>query len=493
MKALVIGGGFAGMAAAARLRNDGWDVVLIEQHDRLGGRGRVWQEGEYRFDLGPSWYLMPEVFEDFFTNLGKKREDYYPLKKLSPYYRVFFEGQDTVDVGPHLEGIYKLFEKIEPSGRKKLEAYLKTAGYKYDVALKEFLYKEYRSIFQFLNPRLLIQGSRLGVFGSLHAHVKRYFTDHRAQKILEYAMVFLGNSPSNAPALYSIMSHVDLVQGVFFPEGGMGTMVNGLQRLLEDIGVEVRLGTKATQIVCNNSRVEGVLTDDGHIEADLVVATGDYHHIEQDLLPKNKRNYSQRFWKKAVVAPSMFIIYAGVGKKLPNLVHHNLYFAEQWERHFDEIFENPTWPENPSYYVSMTSHDDSSMSPDGKENIFILVPIAPGLQSDLKFKEQYGRKIISHLEGLIGEPFFDQIEVLRYYAPEDFQRDYNAFKGSALGLSHTLGQTAVFRPSMRNRRLKNLFYAGQYTHPGVGVPMTLIAADVVANSVKKTAVINRRT
>jgi phytoene desaturase len=485
MKALVIGGGFAGIASAAKLRHQGFDVTLLERHDGLGGRGRIWESGGYTFDMGPSWYLMPEVFDDFFEGLGKKREDYYPLHKLSPYYRVFFEDRGSVDIGPDLEGIYSVFDSIEPGGREKLQRYLKKASYKYRVAIEEFLYKEYRSIFQFLNPRLVIQGSQLGVFGALHNHVKRYFSDHRAQKILEYAMVFLGNSPSNAPALYSIMSHVDLIQGVYFPEGGMGTMVRGMTRLLDDLGVEVITGADAREIVVENRRAVGVRTADAEYRADLVIATGDYHHIEQDLLKEEYRNYSRKFWEGAVVAPSMFIMYLGVGKKLPNLVHHNLFFADKWDEHFRQIFDDPRWPDNPSYYVSVTSYDDTGMSPEGKDNVFVLVPIAPGLKTDEDFRKSYGDKIITHLEGLIGQEFRDDIEVLRYFGPEDFASDYSAFKGTALGLAHTLGQTAVFRPSMRNRKLRNLFYAGQYTHPGVGVPMTLIAADIIADAVGK--------
>ncbi|AHC15274.1 phytoene desaturase family protein [Salinispira pacifica] len=484
-KALVIGGGFAGMASAAKLKHQGMDVTLLERHDRLGGRGRSWEDQGYTFDMGPSWYLMPEVFEQFFDDLGKNRADYYSLKKLSPYYRVFFEDEGSVDIGPDRSGINAVFDGLEKKGSEKLEKYLKKASYKYKVAIEEFLYREYRSIFQFINPRLVFQGSRLGVFGDLHSHVKKYFKDHRAQKILEYAMVFLGNSPSNAPALYSIMSHVDLVQGVYFPHGGMNKMVEGMHRLLEDMGVDIRLNTDVTRIIHADGRATGVETDAGTFKADVVLATGDYHHIEQKLLDQEVRNYSAKYWEKAVVAPSMFIMYLGVGKKLPGLKHHNLFFAREWNTHFDEIFKNPAWPDNPSYYVSVTSDDDDSMSPEGKENVFVLVPVAPGLSADRDFRKEYGDKIIRHLENLCGENIRDSIEVQRYYSGEDFTEDYGALKGTALGLAHTLGQTAVFRPSMRNKHLKNVFYAGQYTHPGVGVPMTLIAADIVSSAIGK--------
>lgn len=484
-QALVIGGGFAGMASAAKLSKQGMEVTLLERHDRLGGRGRSWEKNGYTFDMGPSWYLMPEVFEQFFEDLGKNREEYYSLKKLAPYYRVFFEGEGTVDIGPDRDGINKVFDDLEENGSEKLKKYLGKASYKYKVAIEEFLYREYRSIFQFINPRLVLQGSRLGVFGDLHSHVKKYFTDHRAQKILEYAMVFLGNSPSNAPALYSIMSHVDLVQGVYFPHGGMNKMVEGMHSLLEDLGVKIKLNTDVTGITYSNGMATGVETNTGNLPADVVLATGDYYQIEQKLLDQKVRNYSPKYWNKAVVAPSMFIMYLGVSKKLTGLKHHNLFFAKEWNNHFDEIFKHPEWPDNPSYYVSVTSDDDDSMSPEGKENVFVLVPVAPGLSADEQFRKQYGDKIIRHLENLCGEKFRDSIEVQRYYSGEEFTEDYGALKGTALGLAHTLGQTAVFRPSMRNKHLKNMFYAGQYTHPGVGVPMTLIAADIVSKAIGK--------
>ncbi|MGI9255998.1 MAG: phytoene desaturase family protein [Salinispira sp.] len=483
---LVIGGGFTGMAVAALLQNKGMDVSIAEKNSHLGGRARTWSSKGYTFDMGPSWYLMPEVFEKFFTSLGKKRENYYTLQKLDPLYRVFFEGENTVDIHSDIEQTAKLFESFERGGQARLKAYLEDCRYKYQLALNRFLYSEYRNIFQFFNPSTVFHGLRLGIFGSLHKHVQKYFSDHRAQKILEYAMVFLGTSPNAAPSFYSIMSHVDLVQGVYFPQGGMGAMVAGMEKLLSELNVTVRTNCEVQHIHAEGKKVESVQTSQGIMKPDYVIGTGDYHHLEQDLLEKPYRNLSKRYWQKAVLAPSMFILYLGVRRKIPQLAHHNLFFASDWNRHFNQIFEKPQWPDNPSYYVSAVSRDDDTMAPPGRENIFILVPIAPGLECTEEHKQRYAEKMIIHLEALTGKSIRDEIEVQRIYTAQDFQDDYHAFKGTALGLAHTLGQTAVFRPSMRNRKLENLFYAGQYTHPGVGVPMTFIAADIVADILAET-------
>ena len=486
-KVVVIGGGFAGMAAAAQLQQASMEVTLVERHSMLGGRARTWQSGAYRFDMGPSWYLMPEVFDGFFADLGRRRENYYRIHQLDPSYRVFFQDAPPLDIGADLDSTLEVFEKLEEGGAQKLKAYLADASYKYKIAMDHFLYKEYRSLFQFFKPSMVVPGLRLGVFASLHSHIKKYFSNPRAQRILEYAMVFLGTKPAMAPALYSIMSHVDLVQGVFFPHGGMGAVVAGMTKLLEELSVTIKTGVEVHRIVCAGKKAVGVETSMGYIPADCILGTGDYYHIEQDLLEPSYRNLNAAYWRRAILAPSMFVLYLGVGKQIPQLAHHNLFFSDGWDEHFHQIFDDPQWPRNPSYYVSSIGHDDDAgMSPPGKENIFILVPIAAGLKSSESHRQQYAERIITHLETIIGESIRPHLEVQRIYGPAEFQEDYHALKGTALGLSHTLTQTAAFRPAMRNKKLTNLFYAGQYTHPGVGLPMTLIAANIVAQIVKKT-------
>ncbi len=479
----VVGGGFGGLTTAAYLAHSGHDVTLVEKNAELGGRARSWRTNGFVFDLGPSWYLMPEVFERFFGDLGRQREQYYGLRQLDPSYRVFFEKNDPVTVTPRIAESEALFESFEPGGGGRLREYLQAAKYKYDVAVGEFLYREYRSIFQFFNRRLLTEGLKLNVFSSLDRFVGRHFKDERARQILQYAMVFLGTSPEQAPALYSIMSHLDLTQGVWFPKGGMAAMVAGLERLLGDLGVTVRTAQPAREILVRNGRAAGVRTDEGTIDADAVVVNADYAHAELDLLAPEYRSYSARYWSRRVLAPTMLIVYLGYDHKLNNVAHHNLYFSQPWKPHFDAIFERPQWPEHPSYYVSCASYDDPEVAAPGHENVFFLVPVSPHLEDSDAIRERVVQRVMDHFGSISGNDMNRGILVKRIYSHRDFKSDYNAYQGTSLGLAHTLFQTAVFRPQMRSRKVRGLFYNGQYTHPGVGVPMTFIGSRIVRDIV----------
>ena len=476
----IVGGGIGGLAAAALLAREGCEVTVLEKNDQTGGRARLWSAQGFQFDMGPSWYLMPEVFERFFALFGKKVEQYYQLQPLSPYYRVFFNPREPIDVGPDPGQVAALFEGFEPGGGERLGRYLAQARYKYDVAMREFLYRSYDSVFQFLNRRILIEGTRLGVLGRLDRFVRRYFTDRRARQLLEYAMVFLGTSPQDAPALYSIMSHVDLTLGVHYPLGGLVQVGRAVRRLAEEQGAVVRTSCEVQRIVVEGGRARGVQTAAGRIEADAVLVNADYAHAELDLLEPAFRSFAGRYWGRRVLAPSMFILYLGLNRRLGSLAHHNLYFAPRWEEHFRTIFRSPAWPEEPCFYVSVISKTDPESAPPGGENVFVLVPVAPGLEDTDERREAYAEALIAHLERVTGEDFHTGVVVRRIYSQRDFIADYHAYRGTALGLSHTLGQTAVFRPPFRSRRVPNLYYTGQYTHPGVGVPMVLISAQVAA-------------
>jgi phytoene desaturase len=479
-KAVVIGAGVGGLAASALLARAGLEVTLLEKNDAVGGRARLWEQGGFRFDMGPSWYLMPEVFENFFSQFGRRREQYYKLQELSPYYRVFFRPQEWVDVTADRRQVLDLFESFEPGGARRLQAYLERAKYKYDVAMKEFLYRDYASVFDFISARMLIEGTRLNVFGRLDRSVRRYFKDRRARQILEYAMVFLGTSPQAAPALYSIMSHVDLNLGVHYPIGGLSAVSAGIGRLAEEQGVRIVLNAEARSIEVAGRGAKRVSTAEESYEADVVLVNADYAHSETGLLDPQFQTLPASYWKRRVVAPSMFILYLGLDKRLGNLVHHNLYFAEDWTQHFDTIFKVPSWPQDPCFYVSCITKTDPKMAPKGQENVFVLVPVAPGLEDSESFRQRYADQVLEHIEQVTGEPIRQHIKVKRIFSHRDFTAEYNAFQGTALGLAHTLNQTAFFRPAFRSKRVENLYYAGQYTHPGVGVPMVLIAAQVAA-------------
>ncbi len=478
---VVVGAGIGGMAAAALLARAGCAVTVVERNDQAGGRARVWKKDGYTFDMGPSWYLMPEVFERFFAKFGKTPTDFYTLQQLDPAYRVFFGPEERHDVPADRAGVRALFDRFEPQGGAKLERYLDAAAYKYRVAVGEFLYREYRTVFDFLNRRMLTEGLKLNVLGRLDAAVRRRFGDRRARQILEYAMVFLGTSPQHAPAMYALMSHVDLTQGVFYPLGGLAAVAAGVRRLAEEQGVRFRLGTEAVQIVTARGRTTGVDVrhPDGtraRLDADAVLANADYAHVETELLAPADCTYPRRYWEGRVTAPSMFLMYLGVKRRLERLAHHNLYFQEDWNTHFDTIFKRPAWPDEPCFYVSCITKTDPDMAPPGRENVFVLVPVAAGLDDNDAVRAAYADRVLGHIERITGEAIAPHIEVQRIFSHRDFARDYHAWKGTALGISHTLLQTAVFRPALRSRKVRNLYFAGQYTHPGIGGPLVMIAA-----------------
>ena len=483
-KVVVIGAGYAGLSSAALLAKEGFDVTLVEKLDTVGGRARHWKTEGFTFDLGPSWYLMPEVFDHYFSLFGKKREDYYSLKPLDPYYKVFFGTDDTALLTADHEKNGDLFETFAVGGKQRFNDYVESATYKYEVAMNEFLYKDYKHLGQFFNKKIMTEGLRLGIFKKLDDFVSNYFTDRRAKQILEYAMVFLGTHPVKAPAIYSIMSHVDLRLGVFFPEKGMAGVAQGMARLAEEMGVKIITGQDVKRIVTEGGKAVAVETDTDRYEADVVLSTADYHHTETALLEEKDVSLPQRYWSKRVVAPSMFIVYLGMKRRLTNLEHHNLYFAPDWNDHFSTIFDTPSWPEKPCFYLSCISKTDPTSAPEGGENVFLLVPTAPGLADDDEKRDAYLDHVLSHVKDITGEDLTRDVAVRRVYTQRDFIQDYHAFKGTALGLSHNLMQTAIFRPANQSKKVKNLFYSGQYTHPGVGVPMVLIASQIAAQKIR---------
>jgi phytoene desaturase len=489
MLVTVIGAGFGGLSAAALLAKQGHDVTLLEKLDGPGGRARVLRDKGYSFDMGPSWYLMPDVFEKFFEEFDKKPSDYYDLIRIDPSYRIFFDGEAVTDVSASLEENYGLFDGFEEDGGEKLRRYLEQAERHYRLAMDEMLYREYDRIWDLFSGRLALEGFKLPLFSDIDSYISKTFKSSKSKKILEYSIGFIGGSPHNTPALYYIMNHVDFKLGVWYPaEGGIGRVVDALVQLCEEHGVEIRYDSEVKKIEVEDGKVSRVVTEDESIETDLVVVNADYAHSELELLEPRHRSYDEKYWDSRVMAPSALVLYVGIDKKLPKLEHHNLFLTKDWDQGFESIFDpkKARWPETPSYYINVTSKSDPTTAPEGGETLFILVPLAPDLEDTPEIRAKYYDKMITHLEKLAGEPIKGHEVVKRVYAVDDFREDYNAYKGTALGLTHTLMQTALFRPSHKSRKVDNLYYTGHYTHPGIGMPMCLISSQVLAKTIEKT-------
>ena len=482
---IIVGSGFGGLSAAALLARDGHNIKVIEKNDQPGGRASIWKKDGFTFDMGPSWYLMPDVFEKFFAEFGKKPEDYMDLVRLDPSYRVFFDIDDYVDISSDLNKNLELFEKLEVGAKEKMKKYLDASKYEYDIAMKDFIYKDYKHLTDFFKPKLIVEGTKLHMFEKLDSFALRYFKSDKIRKILEYTIVFLGGSPYDSPALYSLMSHVDFNMGVWFPIGAMGKLVDSMYELSKEQGAEFIFNESVEKIYVENGLAKSVKTNKKTYEADIVVVNADYAWAEMNLLDKKYRSYTKRYWEKRKIAPSAYLLFLGLDKQIKKFEHHNLYFHPNWVEHFDDIFKDPKWPKNFSYYVSCITKTDSKTAPEGCENVFVLIPVAPDLKDDEKIREKYFDITIEHMEKLSGENIRDHIVVKRIFTHSDFSDRYNAYKGTALGLAHTLRQTAIFRPKQQSKKVKNLYYTGHYNHPGIGVPMVIICSQILRDTILK--------
>jgi 1-hydroxy-2-isopentenylcarotenoid 3,4-desaturase len=486
MKAVIIGAGFGGLSAAALLAKRGFEVEVIEQLDQPGGRATQRIEKGYVFDIGPSWYLAPDIFERFFALFGSKPEDHYELIRLDPSYSVFFENE-RITVPTGIDAVRALFESIEPGAGAALDRYLEDARHKYEVSLDRFLYKEYRSVLDFFTPELIREGARLSLFRSMKAHARRFFSDERLRKLVSYLVVFLGSSEKRTPAIYSLLSWADFGLGVWYPKGGFHAIARAFEKLAIEQGAVFSYDERVERIESDGVRARRVVTDKRSIHADVIIVNADYATAERTLLSKRDRSISERAWSKKRIAPSGLVVCLGIKGRIENLDHHMLFFDGKWDEHFDEVFESHEWSENPSFYVCAPSKTDDSIAPKGCENLFLLVPLAPGLEDTPERRKRLRDSIIARFEARIGERISDRIETEYVYAHTEFIERYGAYRGTAFGLAHTLFQSAVFRPSHRSKKLSNLYFTGHYTHPGVGVPMVIIASEIVADLVSNHA------
>lgn len=485
-KAIVIGSGFAGLSAAACLAQEGFDVTVLEKNSTPGGRARQFKAQGFTFDMGPSWYWMPDVFERFFNRFGKCAADFYELKRLDPSYRVYYGQGDFIDVPAGIGPLTEMFDRIEPGSGVALKKFLEQGAHKYAAGMTRLVYKPGLSLREFADFELLKNVLKLNVFQSLSKYVRRFFKHPRLISLLEFPVLFLGAAPEKIPALYSLMNYADMALGTWYPMGGMYRIVDAMVKIAEEQGVKILYDHPVSAIEVANQTASGVWSNGEFMPASFVVASADYRHVEKDLLTNDVRQYTDRYWDSRTLAPSCLLFFVGLNKRVENLLHHTLFFDEDFKHHLSEIYTTPQWPTAPQFYVSCPSKSDGLVAPEGYENLFILIPVAPGLEDRESEREKYFDMVIRRMEALTGQHIKQHIIFKRSYAHNDFQSDYNAFKGNAYGLANTLMQTANLKPGMTSNKVKNLFYAGQLTVPGPGVPPSIISGQVAAGQVLKT-------
>lgn len=471
----------------------GWKVTVLEKHDTPGGRARQLKAEGFTFDMGPSWYWMPDVFERFFNSFGKKVSDYYTLHRLDPSFRIYF-GNKEINVPADYNALKELFESIEPGSAEQLDKFLREAEYKYKIGMHKLVYKPGQSFFEYFDIDLLSGIFRLDVFNSIKSHVGKYFKSKELHQLMEFPVLFLGALPEKIPALYSLMNYAAIKGGTWYPEGGMYSIVKAMYQLALELGVQFYFDQNVTEIIIEKNAAKKVAAKTSkaqiptinYFDADVVIGGADYHHIESVMLRREFRSYSENYWNDRVMAPGCLIYYVGINKRLKNILHHSLFFDTSFEKHGKEIYETKEWPTNPLFYVSATSVTDDTVAPKECENLFFLIPVAAGLTNDSnEVREKYFDMIVKRMEERTGEYFRENVIYKKSFAHSDFIHEYNAFKGNAYGLANTLMQTAILKPSCRSKKVKNLFYTGQLTVPGPGVPPSLISGEVVAKEVLK--------
>ncbi len=478
----IIGSGFSSLAASCYLAKAGHTVTVFEKNETVGGRARQLNRDGFTFDIGPTWYWMPDVFDQFFSDFNKKPEDYYALIKLNPAYNVYFGENDFITIEDTLEKICVAFEKEEKGSSVKLKEFMKMAQDNYDIAIKDLVYRPGVSPFELITP---VTMRKIGqFFSTISKEVRKEFKNPRLISILEFPVLFLGAKPSDTPAFYSFMNYADFGLGTFHPKNGMYEVIKGMKALAESLGVQIKTNQTIEKIIVNNGKASGVVVNGNDIAADIVLSGADYHHTET-LLEKPFRQYSEAYWERKTFAPSSLLFYVGFSKKLKNVAHHTLFFDVDFQKHAREIYDAPAWPEEPLFYASFPSKTDATAAPQGKEAGIFLIPLAPGLKDTPELREQYFDKIMTRFDKLTNQEAKKYVIFKESFCVNDFKEAYNSYKGNAYGLANTLLQTAFLRPNLKSKKVKDLFFTGQLTVPGPGVPPSLISGKLVAGLIQK--------
>jgi phytoene desaturase len=481
-KITIIGSGFSSLAASCYLAKEGFDVTILEKNDTVGGRARQFVKDGFTFDIGPTWYWMPDVFEKFFADFSKEPSDYYHLEKLNPAYEVYFDTLDSIKIADNLPEIFNIFEKEEVGSAKHLESFLDNAKHNYDVAIKDLVYRPGISITELITPVTIMKANQF--FSTIRTSVRKKIKNNRLQQIMEFPVLFLGAKPSNTPSFYSFMNYADFGLGTWHPKGGMYEVVKAMYILASELGVKIKTNQIVEKVDVENGVVKGVISNGIQIESDVVLSGADYHHTET-LLDEKYRGYSEKYWNSKIFAPSSLLFYVAFDKKIENVSHHTLFFDTDFDVHAKDIYDNPKWPDKPLFYASFPSKTDAIIAPEGKEAGIFLIPIAPGIKDSAMIREIYFENIIKRFEKLTNQKVTDSIIFKESFCVNDFVKDYNSYKGNAYGLANILTQTAFLRPKIISKKVKNLFFTGQLTVPGPGVPPSIISGKIVSDLIKK--------
>ncbi len=480
-KVIIIGSGFSSLSASCYLAKMGYDVHIYEKNQTVGGRARQFNRDGFTFDMGPSWYWMPDIFERFFNDFDKKVSDFYHLDKLDPAYKIFF-SDDVITIGDCMDKICDEFERIEQGSSKPLKKFMAQAQDNYRIAIHKIVLRPGVSPLELVSRDTIVRLDQF--FKSISQEVRKKFKNEKLISTLEFPVLFLGAKPSKTPSFYSFMNFADFGLGTWHPKGGMFQVIKAMANLAQELGVTINTEQNVTRIQVDKGKATGIAIGDSTIDADIVLSGADYHHSET-LLEPEYRQYSEAYWDNKTFAPSSLLFYVAFNKRLKNVSHHNLFFDTSFEQHAEEIYDRPQWPENPLFYANFPSITDASMAPEGCETGFFLIPIAPNLKDTRALRDQYFQIILNRFENLTGHKVKNAILFKEDFCVTDFIDQYNSYKGNAYGMANTLLQTAFLRPKLKSKKVHNLYFTGQLTVPGPGVPPALISGKLVAELITK--------